>query len=119
MDTKNLSFRRRLACALHGIRQAWRTEKSLRFQSCAALLLLLFCLIVRPPLVWCALFAAMSALVLSLELANSAVEALLDKLHPERDPAIGFAKDCLAGAVLVASVAALGVFVLYLWTACS
>ncbi|MFT3717098.1 diacylglycerol kinase [Pseudorhodoferax sp.] len=117
MQYKNLSFRQRLGFALQGIRQAWKAEKSLRFQSLAALGLFVFCAVVRPPLVWCALFAAMAAMVLALELVNSAVEAILDRLHPERNASIGFAKDCLAGAALVASLASVLVFALYLWSA--
>ncbi|MFT3804312.1 MAG: diacylglycerol kinase [Burkholderiaceae bacterium] len=117
MEHKNLNLRYRLGFAINGIRNAWRTEKSVRFQSLAALLVIVFCVIARPPLIWCAVFAAMAAIVLSLELVNSAIEAVLDRLHPERDESIGFAKDCLAGAVLVASLASVLVFALYLWSA--
>ena len=45
-------------------------------------------------------------LVLSLELINTAIEKLLNKLHPEFDETIGLAKDISASAVLVASVIA-------------
>ena len=45
-------------------------------------------------------------LVISLELANTAVERLLDVIHPEHDPRVGRVKDILAAAVLVAAVAA-------------
>lgn len=47
------------------------------------------------------------ALVLSLELLNTALELTLDALHPEQHPAIGAAKDVAAGAVLLASLGAL------------
>lgn len=43
-------------------------------------------------------------LVLSLELINTAIEKLLNKLHPEFDETIGLAKDVSASAVLVASI---------------
>lgn len=45
-------------------------------------------------------------LVLSLELVNTAGERLVDILSPEHDPRYGRVKDILAGAVLVASMAA-------------
>ncbi len=44
------------------------------------------------------------ALVTSLELLNTAIETLADKLHPEQDKLIGTVKDVSAGAVLVASI---------------
>ena len=111
---KNLSFIRRVGFALAGIKNTFRRESSFRFQILAACLLLVFCLVQRPPAVWCALFAIISALVLALELFNTAIEAILDKLHPEHDAQIGFAKDCLAGAVLVASFAAVVILGIYL-----
>ena len=43
------------------------------------------------------------ALVLSLEMVNSAIEKLCDHLHPEFHKQIGIVKDIAAGAVLWAS----------------
>ncbi len=45
-------------------------------------------------------------LVSALEVANTAVEELVDLLHPHQDPRAGRIKDLAAGAVLVASCAA-------------
>ena len=52
-------------------------------------------------------------MVLAAELFNSALEAALDRLHPERHPAIKVAKDCAAAAVLLLSLTALGVFIVF------
>jgi diacylglycerol kinase (ATP) len=49
------------------------------------------------------------ALVISLELVNTAVEAVVDLVSPEPHPLAGVAKDVAAGAVLAASLFALGV----------
>lgn len=113
MKRKGQTFIKRFFVACAGISETFRREKSFRLQTAAAVTVLLFCLIAQPPIFWCAIFAAMVALVLSLELVNSAIEALLDKFHPEYSEEIGFAKDCLAGAVLVASIAAASIFGLY------
>ena len=51
-------------------------------------------------------------LVLALELVNTAGEQLVDLLHPEHDPRWGRIKDLLAGASLVAALAAAVVGVL-------
>jgi diacylglycerol kinase len=100
-----------VACA--GIAEALRREKSFRFQIEAAFALVLFCIVAKPPFLWCAIFTAMSALVLCLELVNSAFEAFLDEFHPDHSEEVGFVKDCLAGAVLLASFAAVLVFGFY------
>ncbi|MCH2232980.1 MAG: diacylglycerol kinase family protein [Crocinitomicaceae bacterium] len=51
-------------------------------------------------------------IVISLELINTALEKLIDKLHPERDPVIGKVKDIMAASVLVAAMGAVVVGVL-------
>lgn len=56
----------------------------------------------------------MCGMVLAAELFNSALEAALDHLHPERHDAVRIAKDCAAGAVLVLSLTAAAVFAAFL-----
>ena len=53
---------------------------------------------------WCWVALAI-ALVWVAEALNSALEALADAVHPERDARVGRAKDTAAGAVLVAAIA--------------
>ena len=50
---------------------------------------------------------ATSALVFSLELVNTSIELLSDRITKEHDAEIGRVKDISAGAVLVAAVFAL------------
>lgn len=47
----------------------------------------------------------MSAVVLSLEMVNSAIEAAVDLASPERHPLAKVAKDAAAGATLLAAAA--------------
>ena len=54
--------------------------------------------------------------VLAAETFNTALEHALDRLHPEQDPAIGLAKDCAAGAVLVLSLVSLCVLATFVFT---
>ena len=56
--------------------------------------------------VWWALICLCVALVVALEAMNSALEYLIDRLHPELHEEIGCAKDAAAGAVLLASIGA-------------
>lgn len=112
---KQNSFVQRLGFALNGVVVAWKREPNFRIQSFLVTGLFCFCIWDRTPALWCAIFAGLSALVLSLEMVNSALETILDRFHPEHDAATGVAKDCLAGAVLVSSVASLIVFSCYLF----
>jgi undecaprenol kinase len=106
---KNQSFSRRLTFALIGLRSAWRSEASFKTQVVAAAAVTVALLWLRPAPLWWAIAAVTVAFVLAAELFNTAIESLADHLHPEQDPAIKVVKDCAAGAVLVASIAALGV----------
>jgi diacylglycerol kinase len=104
---KNRRFAARLGFALAGLRLVFAREKSFRVQVVLAALAALAVLILRPGPLWMALVVLFAALVLALELINSALEYLLDHLHPAHAREIGAAKDAAAAAVLVASLAAL------------
>jgi undecaprenol kinase len=111
---KNHRLHRRLGFAIDGIVHAWRSEASFRHQCIATLVVLVVLLWRRPPMMWWAFLLIMCGMVLAAELFNSALEAALDHLHPERHPAIRIAKDCAAGAVLVLSLTSVCVFVAFL-----
>lgn len=53
--------------------------------------------------------------VISLELLNTAVENTVDMMCREKDPHAKTAKDCAAGAVLVAAAASVGTAVKLFW----
>ena len=55
------------------------------------------------------------ALVISLELVNTAIEATIDICSPEISPKAKLAKDTAAGAVLVAAIASIieGIVIFY------
>ncbi len=57
------------------------------------------------PVEWTLIILCMG-LVLGMELVNSAIERLADKISTERDPVIGKIKDLSAGAVLISAIAA-------------
>jgi undecaprenol kinase len=112
---KNQSFTRRLAFALAGIRTAWRTENSFKVHVVATFGALGALLWWRPAPLWWAIIALVVAAVLAAELFNTAIEHLADHLHPEQHPGIKIVKDCAAGAVLVASAAAIAVAVVFVY----
>ncbi len=102
---RNLPERVRHACS--GVALAWRRERSLRTQAWAVLALLAALAISGPAPVGWAVAGLAATLVLAAELVNSALEALIDHLHPESHPGIKRVKDIAAGSVLVASLGAL------------
>jgi diacylglycerol kinase len=104
---KNRPLHERLLFALNGLGTAWRREHSFRVQTVLAILAIVILIVLHPPLIWWAFVAVMISLVLAVELMNSGLEALVDLLHPGRDPAIRAIKDMAAASVLLASVGAL------------
>lgn len=57
---------------------------------------------------WC-LCLILFGLILSLELVNTAIEAVVDLVTEERKPLAKLSKDVAAGAVLIAAIMAAGV----------
>ncbi|MBY0284831.1 MAG: diacylglycerol kinase [Sphingomonas sp.] len=112
---KNARFLTRLRFAVAGIATVWGRERSFRTQVWLGAGALAVVIALRPAPIWIAALVISAALVLTLEIINSALEYLLDHLHPDHHPAIGAAKDAAAGAVLLASIAALAVGGLMVW----
>ena len=110
---KNRALPARMGFALRGLAHALRSERSLRLQAGAFVLVLVALIVLHAPPVWWALVLLASGAVLTAELLNTAVEQLADELHPQDSPGIGLVKDCAAAAVLVASLAAVAVAVAF------
>ncbi len=104
---KNRPFRERIGFAAAGLHEAYRRERSFRTHCLFGLAALVALLVLRPAPVWWGLIAVVVALVLALELLNSALEGIIDLLHPDIHPEIKVIKDMVAGAVLAISIAAL------------
>lgn len=111
---KNQPFYKRMLFALQGIQAAFKMESSFRLQCLAALMLLMVLACVRPTMIWWALLLLNCGLVLAAELFNTALEQLVDHLHPEVHPSIKIVKDCAAASVLILSLSAVAVFVAFL-----
>src|SRR6478735_8240750 len=106
---KNQSFHSRLGFALSGIRSALQSEHSLRVHVVAAVLVVIALLVLRPAPVWWALAGLAISAVIAAELVNTALERLVNHLHPDVHAEIRVVGDCAAAAVLVVAVAVLSV----------
>lgn len=92
-----------------GICRSVKSERNLRFHLTAAVLAHLLGLMADLEQGELALISLCCGLVIGLELVNTAIEALCDKVSPEQDPYIKIAKDAAAGAVLAAASFAVAV----------
>jgi len=93
--------------AFRGLFYAFKTQTNFKvhcFATIFAVLLGLYVKLSFSEWLWIALAIAM---VLILELLNTAIEVLVDFISPEQHPKAGAIKDLSAGAVLVAALLAL------------
>ncbi|MFZ9947606.1 MAG: diacylglycerol kinase [Vulcanococcus sp.] len=93
--------------ALHGLQLAMR-DKAVAYKLVLSLLVIGFNITQRNWIEDCVLLLA-TALVLSAELINTAIEELCDYVQPEHAPQIGATKDIAAAAVALCSLAWVGV----------
>ncbi|RRJ66708.1 diacylglycerol kinase family protein [Paenibacillus oralis] len=101
--------------ALEGIAASLKTQRNLRFHCFAAVVVIAASFYFALPPRDIAVLLLTIALVISLELVNTAIEAAVDLITPERHPLAKLAKDAAAGAVLAAAVFAvvIGVLIFY------
>jgi undecaprenol kinase len=112
---KNQPFRSRLRFALAGIAHALTRENSFRFQVLCAVVVLIGAAFLKPTPTWWAILLLTVMVVLAAELFNTALEELADHLHPDQHPRIKVVKDCAAGAVLLTSIGAVCVAIVFVW----
>ncbi len=90
--------------AFRGLRNFFREEQNARVEaSIAVVAILLGFRFHIDHYEWICVLLCIGA-VLSAEAFNTAIEALCDKVEPEKDPLIAKAKDVAAGAVLILAI---------------
>lgn len=92
---------RALNWSIKGLRAAWKHEASFRLESYLAVVMFPLGLWLGHSPIERALLCGSLLLVLSMELANSAIEAVVDKVSPEIHELAGRAKDMGSAAVLL------------------
>ena len=104
---KKRSFLHSLNNAVEGFIHVLRHERNMRVHFLFASLILLTAVFLGVPRTdWLVLCLA-TCLVLMAEMINTAIEEMLNLLHPKYHPAVGLVKDISAGVVLVSAVNAL------------
>lgn len=104
--------------SLQGIRAAYRSEAAFRQELALAALLIPLAVVLAAlsPVTWtqCALLIASVLLILLVELINSAIESVVDRISGERHALSKRAKDAGSAAVLVTLVTCAVVWTLVL-----
>lgn len=95
-----------LGYSLSGLRGAWRREAAFRQEVLAAVVMIPLSLFARVTWLEHALLVASVLLVLLVELVNSSIEAIVDRVSLERHPLSAHAKDAGSAAVLLACLIA-------------
>ena len=99
-----------------GLRAAWQHEAAFRQEVLAAIVAIVIACWVDVDVISRVLMIGAVALVVIVEILNSAIEAVVDRIGQERHPLAGQAKDMGSAAVLLSILLALFVWITLLWT---
>ena len=100
-------FFRSFYYAFRGLVRLVQTEQNARIHLVAAIILGIASIAFKISHTEAAVLFFAVVLVFAIEIINTAIEKLLDVVHPESHSQIAFIKDALAGAVLIAAVIAI------------
>lgn len=110
------NFYRNFRFAFKGLKTVFVTEKSFRLHTLIAVLVILYAWYQKIDKIYWVAILMIIALVMALEIFNSAIERLVDMLAPRTHNFAKEIKDLLAAMVLLVSLfaAAIG-FIVFLW----
>jgi diacylglycerol kinase len=95
--------------AFRGVVTGFADERNFRVQCLYGCFVGVLLLWFRPPILSCALAMASVLFLLGAELANSALERVVDLVSPQQSAPAGEAKDMAAAGVMLVSFASAGV----------
>ncbi len=98
--------------AIRGINRLLSTEQNARIHFGAMLLVFLMAILFRVNHTEAAILFFAVVLVFAMEITNTAIEKLLDLLHPQEHETVRKIKDAMAGAVFISAGIALVVAIL-------
>lgn len=99
-----------------GLRAAWQHEAAFRQEAIAVLVAIVIACWLDVEAITRVLLIGSVILVMIVEILNSAIEAVVDRIGQERHPLAGRAKDMGSAAVLLAILLALFVWITLLWS---
>lgn len=111
-ETGLTRVRKATVYSLQGLNAAWRNESAFRQECVIALILLPLSFWIANSWVEVAVLMGVCFLVLIVELLNSAVEAVVDRVGHEHHDLAGQAKDMGSAAVMLSLIMAAGTWLL-------
>ncbi|MDD5147645.1 MAG: diacylglycerol kinase family protein [Candidatus Daviesbacteria bacterium] len=90
--------------ALSGIVTALKEEPNLKFHFLTGLLVVILAIILKISMIDWTIIIFLIGFVITVELTNTAIEAVVDAFTDQEHPKAKIAKDISAGAVLVAAI---------------
>lgn len=109
------AFLQSFGYAWKGLREAIRDERNIKVQLAAAGAVITSGFYFHVTTTeWCILILCIGT-VIGFELLNSALENLVDLVHPEQHPVAGKVKDIAAAAVLIVSITSLIISIIIFW----
>ncbi|NCO05242.1 MAG: diacylglycerol kinase [Candidatus Magasanikbacteria bacterium] len=103
------------ADAYRGVRYVWHQEQNFRLQSWAAFFVLSLAITLHVGKIELLVLLLLIAMVLLLEILNTAMEHFIDVLKPRLHHQVGVIKDIMAAAVLCGALSAgiIGIVIFY------
>ena len=98
--------------SLQGLKAAWKHESAFRQECVLGIILLPISFWIAESWVEVSVLMAACFLVLIVELLNSAIEAVVDRVGPEHHDLAGQAKDMGSAAVMLSLIMAVGTWLL-------
>lgn len=93
-----------ILCALKGIINSIKTERNVKIDLFFAIAVIIMGIVLKISFSEWIICNILIGLVISAEIMNTAVEAVVDLVTRERHPLAGKAKDAAAGAVLILAI---------------
>lgn len=115
MEKKLRRFVDSFRWAGHGILFCIRNERNFRIHLVAAFYVVLLAFLLKLSRTHFAILSLTIGNVVVMELLNTAVEAFVDLVSPQKHPLAKAAKDAAAGAVLVSAIVSVAVGISLLW----
>lgn len=106
-DKDSFSMTEAFSCAFNGIGHAFNTQRNFKVHTVFAIAAIILGFILQiPQSSWLAVIICI-IVVFSLEVLNTSIESIVDMTSPQWHLLAMHAKDCSAGAVLVAAIGSL------------
>lgn len=114
-DTGMIRIYKAAGYSVKGLRQAWQNEAAFRQETILLLVAVILAFWLDVSVVERILLIGSVVLIVIMEIINSAIEAVVDRIGTERHELSGRAKDLGSAAVLVTILLALFVWLTILW----